>query len=155
MGAAVLCRSLVLLVTVLCLGCNGPLFLLPGGSLNGETKPAPDDWSFAGDSGTLQLETNPAEPYSVNLAYTIVGGRLYLNAGDTETQWVKNMALNPDVKLRVDGTLYELRAERVTDESEIEAFGEAWTSQSFFRRDPRGLEEVWIYTLVSRQAGSE
>jgi hypothetical protein len=128
--------------------CNGPFVLLPGGKLDGDARPAPSDWTFAGDYGTVQLETRPEDPYSVNVAFTVVDNRLYINAGDTETQWVKNIAANPRVRLRMDGVLYELRAERVTDPAEIAVFGEAWTSQSFFRRDPTGLDEVWLYRLV-------
>ena len=90
------------------------------------------------------------DPYSVNIAFTVLDGRLYINAGDTETQWVKNIASNPLVRLRMDGALYDLRAERVMDADEIAAFAGAWTSQSMFRRDPTGLDEVWIYRLVSR-----
>jgi hypothetical protein len=130
--------------------CSGPTFLLPGGELDGEVRPAPSDWAFAGNYGIAQLETRPDDPYSVNIAFTVLGGRLYVNAGDTETQWVKNIAANPRVRLRMDGALYDLLAERVTDTEEIAAFGAAWTSQSFFRRDPARLEEVWIYRLVSR-----
>jgi hypothetical protein len=132
------------------LGCNGPTGLLPGGGLEGEARPAPSDWSFAGDYDTAQIETRPQDPYSVNLVFTILDGGLYVNAGDTETQWVKNMTEDPRVRLRVDGVLYELRAERVTDADEISAFGEAWTSQSMFRRDPAGYDEVFIYRLVAR-----
>jgi hypothetical protein len=144
-------RSLLLLLFLSpALACHGPFGLLPGGSLEGETSVAPETWAFAGDSGTAQLETLHQAPYSVNLAFTILDDQLYVNAGDTETQWVKNMQTDPDVRLRVDGTLYPLRAVRVTDENEIRAFGEAWTSQSFFRRDPRKYDEVWIYKLVAR-----
>lgn len=143
-------RLVALALATLGLACNGPFGLLPGGQLEGASSGAPRDWSFAGESGTCQLETRPADPYSVNIAYTILDGRLYINAGDTETQWVKNMTLDPNIRLRIDGRLYALRAERVTSEAEIEAFGEAWTSQSFFRRDPRGLDEVWIYRLAAR-----
>jgi hypothetical protein len=143
-------RLFSLLLLLVTFGCNGPFVLLPGGKLDGEVKPAPSDWAFAGDYGTVQLETRPEEPYSVNVAYTVLEGRLYVNAGDTETQWVKNMTVSPLVRLRMDGVLYDLRAERVTDTAEISAFGEAWTSQSMFRRDPAELGEVWVYRLVSR-----
>ena len=142
-------RTLWLLVG-LALGCNGPAGLLPGGGLEGETRPVPSDWSFAGDYGTAQIETRPEDPYSVNLVFTVLNGRVYVNAGDTETQWVKNLTEDPRVRLRVDGALYELRAERVTDADEITVFGEAWTSQSIFRRDPAGYDEVFIYRLVAR-----
>ncbi len=143
-------RLFSLLLVFTAVGCNGPLMLLPGGELEGDVRPAPSDWAFAGNYGIVQLETRPEEPYSVNIAFTIVEGRLYVNAGDTETQWVKNMTANPLVRLRLDGVLYDLRAERVTDAEEIAAFGSAWTSQSTFRRDPTQLDEVWIYRLVSR-----
>jgi hypothetical protein len=143
-------RLFSLLLLLATIGCNGPFALLPGGKLDGEVKPAPSDWAFAGDYGTVQLETRPEEPYSVNVAYTVLEGRLYVNAGDTETQWVKNMTVSPLVRLRMDGVLYDLRAERVTDTAEISAFGKAWTSQSMFRRDPAELGEVWVYRLVSR-----
>jgi len=130
-------------------GCSGPCGLLPGGVLDGKSRAAPADWEFAGDSGTVQLETRAEEPYSVNIAYTVIAGALYVNAGDTETQWVRNMTADPRVRLRMDGDLYELRAERVTDRAEIATFGDAWTNQSIFRRDPSELDEVWIYRLVA------
>jgi hypothetical protein len=62
---------------------------------------------------------------------------------------VKNIAANPAVRLRVDGVIYDLRAERVTEPAEIAAFAVAWTGQSTFRRDPSKYEQVWIYRLVA------
>ena len=141
---------LALALAAALVGCNGPTAVFPGGALDGETQAAPTDWEFAGSYGTVQLETRPEDPYSVNIAFTVVEGRLYINAGDTETQWVQNMTSNPLVRLRMDGLLYDLRAKRVTDEDEITAFAKAWTDQSMFRRDPTELDEVWIYRLVPR-----
>ena len=143
-------QLLSLLLVIAASGCNGPLLVLPGGGLAGEVEPSPSDWSFAGDYGTVQLETRLEEPYSVNIAFTVIEGQLYINAGDTETQWVKNMSVNPLVRMRMDGVLYDLRAERVVDADEIAAFGKAWTSQSMFMRDPSELDEVWIYRLAPR-----
>jgi hypothetical protein len=142
-------RPTLLLLIVSTLGCNGPFVLLPGGELEGEALTELPVWS-SGAYGTAQLETRPEAPYSVNVAYTILGDQLYINAGDTETQWVKNMAADPRVRLRVDGVLYQARAERVTDPVEIASFGEAWTNQSMFRRDPAELEQVWLYRFVAR-----
>ena len=62
----------------------------------------------------------------------------------------QNMTANPDVRLELEDRLYELRAERVTDEAVIETFGKAWTDQSFFRRDPAALDQVWLYRLIAR-----
>jgi hypothetical protein len=129
--------------------CNGPTGLMSGGKLEGESQAAPQNWVFAGDYGIGQLETHPAEPYSVNLAYTVVGGVLYVNAGGTETQWVQNMKAHPGVRLKIEDTIYALHAERVTSKDEISAFSRAWLAQSTFRRDPEGYDEVWIYRLVA------
>jgi hypothetical protein len=143
-------RLLATLSLLVGIGCSGPFLVMSGGELDGEVQPAPSDWSFAGDYGTIQFETRPEEPYSVNIAYTIMDGNLYINAGDTETQWVKNMNASPLVRLRMDGVLYDLRADRITEQGEVAAFAKAWTSQSMFRRDPTELEEVWIYKLSVR-----
>ena len=148
--ALFLALASTLLTLVGCGGEGGPAGLLPGGRLSGEVAEQPGDWSFAGDAGTIQLETNPGEPYSVNLAYTVLDGRIYINAGGTETRWAAHIAEDPRVRLRLDERLYDLRARRVVDTAELERFAEAWTSQSFFRRDPRRYEEVWLYELLPR-----
>lgn len=145
-GLGLVCILLVLMA----ISCNGPTGLMAGGGIDGEAQPAPSDWAFAGDAGLAVLETRPEEPYSVNLAYTVLDGVLYVNAGGTETQWVKNMDSDPRVRLRIEDSVYELRAVRVTDSAEIESFAKAWLDQSFFRRDPLGYDEVWIYRLVAR-----
>ncbi len=135
-------RLLSLLLVIATSGCNGPFMLLPGGGLEGAVKPSPSDWSFVGEYETAQLETQPEDPYSVNIAVTVIEGNLYINAGDTETEWVKNIAANSLVRLRLDDVLYESRAERVTSADTIATFGKVWTSQSMFMRDPSELDEV-------------
>ena len=142
-------RGLVLLLIWAAVGCNGPILVLPGGQLEGEVSPTPKNWSST-ENQTVQLETRPGDPYSVNIVCTVIDGSLYIYAGDTETQWVKNIEVNPAVRLRMKGVLYDLRAERVMDPAEISRFGQAWMSQSFFRRDPTEPDRVWLYRLVSR-----
>jgi hypothetical protein len=145
-------RPLLLCFALAFAACQGPTGLLPGESLEalGKAAAAPTDWDFAGEAGGIKLETNPVDPYSVNLAYTVMDGRLYINAGGTETQWAKYIAADGRVRLLLDGQLYDLRAQRVTDQTEIESFAEAWTGQSFFRRDPRKYEEIWLFELAAR-----
>lgn len=139
--------SILLFVTM---GCDGPLPFMAGGRLDGRVATTPTEWAFDEDFDLAELESRPEDPYSVNVAYTQLGGRLYVNAGDTETEWVKHISANPLVRLRVSGVLYELRAERVTSPDEIAEFGEAWVSHSMIHRDPTALEEVWLYRLVPR-----
>lgn len=137
------------LLALLLVACNGPVGLLPGGRLAGESTPAPGDWSFAGESGTAQLETRPEDPYSVNVAYTVLEDRLYLNAGENHARWVENIEADPRVRLRIGDAIYDLRAERVTDANEIRAFSRVWIDQSSLRRDPADYEVVYIYRLAA------
>ena len=145
-------RIVTSLLAVLAVACNGPFGLLPGGRLDGETRSVPANWERIGESGQMQLESRPDDPYSVNVNFTVVDGELYVNAGDNRAEWVEHIEADPNVRLRIDGTVYELRAERVTDADEIARFGKAWTRQSMFLRDPTQFEEVWIYRMVPRRA---
>ena len=133
-------------------GCNGPFILMSGGALEGRVEATPESWDFPEATGVAQLETRPNDPYSVNLAYTQIEGALYLNAGDTETEWVKHIAQDSRVRLRKEGVLYPARAVRVHDTKEIARFAKAWKAASMFRRDPTRLERVWIYRLEARNA---
>ena len=142
--------SLLVLLVAALVGCNGPTLLMAGGELDGPVEPAPEDWSTLAPFGTVQLETNPSDPYSVNLAGMLVDGVPQLNAGDSETTWVKHMAADPQVRLRVHGKLYELRATRITDRAGIERFAAEWMKQGSWARDPTKLDVVWIYRLDPR-----
>lgn len=132
------------------LACGGPVVVFPGGALDGPVEPLPPDLAFADDAGTVQLETRPDDPYSVNIACAVVGDALYLSAGDNRAQWVENMEADPRVRLRVHGTVYELTAHRVTEAEEMDRFSEAWLEFSW-ARDPRELDEAYVYRLEARQ----
>jgi F420H(2)-dependent quinone reductase len=138
-----------LLCSILLCAC-GPFLLLPGGKLDGDVKPPPASFAFASGAGTIQLETRPADPYSVNVAGAVVGDGLYVSGGDTKTRWVENIEADPLVRARVDGSVYELRARRVTDDAELRAFAVAWMNLGSWARDPTKLGEVWVYRLEPR-----
>ncbi len=142
-------RSFVALGTLLLWACGGPIAVFPGGALDGPVEPVPQSFEFARDAGTIQLESRPEDPYSVNIACAIVGDDLYVSAGDNKSQWVENIEANPLVRLRIKGDVYELRAQRVTDESEMQAFAVEWIKNSW-ARDPRTLDEVWVYRMAAR-----
>ena len=76
-----------------------------------------------GSHGIAEIETDPSDPYSVTVAYTVVDGQLYVNAGGAEKRWAKNTVANPNVRLRIDGKIYDLQAIRVEDPAEIARFG--------------------------------
>ena len=138
--------AFVLLVSV---ACEGPVAVFSGGALTGPVKSVPASFEFARDAGTVQLETNPEEPYSVNIACAVAGSRLYVSAGDNKAQWVENMEADDRVRMRIRGEVYELRAERVTDPAEMRVFADEWTKYSW-ARDPTTLDVAWVYRLEAR-----
>jgi len=142
-------RCSALLLSMLVCGC-GPFLLFPGGKLDGPVKPTPASFAFASDAGTIQLETRPADPYSVNVAGAVVEDGLYVSGGDTRNRWVENIEADPLVRARIDGSVYELRARRVVDDAELRAFAVAWMNLGSWARDPTKLGEVWVYRLEPR-----
>src|SRR5262245_61214074 len=144
-------KSLVLAALWLC-ACNGPFLLASGGKLDGPVKPAPASFASAENGATIQLETLPdTKPYSVNVTSAIVGDGLYVNAGNSRSQWSQNLEVTPLVRARVAGDVYELKARRVTDTKEMDAVAEVWLSRNSWARDPRKLDgEVFVYRLEPR-----
>ena len=98
----------------------------------------------------VQLETNPADPYSVNLWIIGEEDRLYVFAGDNETKWVKHIVENPNVRLKLGGSIYELRAQRVTDADEFEWFAKAWDQKYGHRPRNEKVSETWLMRLLPR-----
>src|SRR5215510_7086918 len=132
-----------LFASILAGGCScGPFLLLPGGKLDGPVRPTPARFELPGNRDTIQLETRPEDPYSVNVSGAVVDGKLYVSAGDKLSGWAKNIEANPLVRARVDGNLYDLKARRVTDRAELAAFSVVWLSGNTFSRDPMKLGEV-------------
>ena len=56
---------------------------------------------------TIQLETRPADPYSVNIWVIALGEHLYVHAGANRSEWVEHMEADPNVRLRVGDSIYE------------------------------------------------
>ncbi len=141
----------LLSLSLLALGC-GPIGPLPGGSLSGDVATGlPADWSFADEEKTVQLETRPSAPYSVNVWGVSIGGRFYLASGrGGEANWVEHIAEEPNVRLRVSGTIYELRAVRVSNETHGERFLEALKRKYDWEPSVRERDEAWLFRLDPR-----
>ena len=141
---------LALLLAVAVAGCGGPFVLLPGGALEGPTLAAPADWSFTDAVSTVQLETNPADPYSVNIWAIGLGEHLYVHAGANRSTWVEHMEADPKVRVRVNDSIYELAAARVADQAEFDRFSDAYERK--YGRRPRNekIAEVYLFRLAAR-----
>jgi hypothetical protein len=151
-------RTARLLIVFLALAC-GPLGPLPGGKLSGEPMSAPvGDWSFLDDEDTVQLETRPDDPYSVNVWIGHYQGNPYiptsLIAGvdePGERQWVQNVTSDPRVRLRVSGQLYPRNALRVEDPAELEAVRAILIAKYEVEPSDDGQESsAWIFRLEPR-----
>jgi hypothetical protein len=131
-------------------GCGDPLLILPGKALEGSTVAAPESWSFTDAVDTVQLETLPGEPYSVNIWVIALDENLYVHAGANRSTWVENMEADPNVRLRVKDSIYELLASRVEDQGEFDRFSDAY-EQKYGRR-PRNedVTEAYLFRLERR-----
>ncbi len=81
--------------------CSGPVWQFPGGGLVGEEEPL-DLTKLSPDGGLFQLETNPQEPYSVNLGYVVIDGNMYIDPAESRS-WYQNIKSNPQIRIRLEG----------------------------------------------------
>jgi hypothetical protein len=130
--------------------CSGPFVVFPGGALHGQSAPAPQSWSFTDAIDTIQLETNPADPYSVNIWVVGMGNALYVHAGANRATWIENMDTDPNVRLQAGDTIYQLAATRVTSQDEFDRYSAPYEEK--YGNPPRNLNvaEVYLYRLVPR-----
>ncbi len=143
--------TVLLAFCVLVLAC-GPMGPFPGGRLSGTVAAdLPDDWSFADARDTVQLETRPSAPYSVNLWGAGIGDRFYLaSGGGGDARWVGYIAEDPNVRLRVCDTIYELRAVRVDDDAERARFLQALKRKYDWEPSTRERENAMLFRLNPR-----
>ena len=140
--------SILLFLPLIALGC-GPMVMIPGGELSGTVEAHPASWSFTDAVDTVQLETRPADPYSVNIWCVASGDSLYV-AGSRDSKWTQNVAADGLVRLRVDGRLFELRASEASAPEDIEAFIVASKAKYDFELEPGQRESAILFRLEAR-----
>jgi hypothetical protein len=145
---AIAFAALAFLVSVA--GCGGPFVLLPGGALDGQAAEVPESWSFTDSVDTVQLETNPVDPYSVNIWAVGLGENVYVHAGANRAAWVENMEADPQVRLQVDDSIYELAAARVEVQQEFDLFSDAYEQKYGRRPGNEDVGEAYLFRLAAR-----
>ena len=111
--------SAKLLISVISLvllsGCDGPFWQFPGGALAGTEQPLAGA-NIPAEGGVLQLETDPADPYSVNVGFRTINGSMYIDPAP-ERGWYQRIKADPAVRLRLedDANVYLATAAVVTD----------------------------------------
>lgn len=118
-----------------------------GGKLTGTPTEALTDWREIARVSIIQLETNPEQPYSVNIWMIAEQARIYVFAGDNYAQWVHNIESNQSVRLQAEEKVYDLRAYRVTDPDEYLSFTHAWNEKYESDRTDSDAQENYLFRL--------
>jgi hypothetical protein len=142
---------LLLMAAVLTLSGCLPLGPIPGGALSGDVAPPPGDWTEQNAVGTIQLETRPDDPYSVNLWGVGVGRSYYVGSGGGgESTWVEHISADPNVRLRIGGAIYELRAVRTEDPAELAPVRQSYMEKYDVDQAAEEWDAAWFYRLEPR-----
>lgn len=111
------------IVLVLALaGCFDPSDRRPGTRLGGEVAAFPSDWTFTNAVPEIAIEVRGflGLPHSVTIWCASLDGALFLGARDPESKrWPAWADADPNVRLKIEGKLYEVRLEPLADAAEI------------------------------------
>lgn len=141
------CRLAAGLLVATLLAACGPLLTLPGGALEGAVSAAPDDWAFSADVDTVQLETRPSDPYTVNVWLVGIGRSAYVHAGANHADWAQHIEADPRVRVQVGEHVFALQATRVTSQAEFDTFSNAYEKKYGMRPRNERANEVWLFRL--------
>lgn len=143
-------RILIFLSALILVGCE-PMGPLPGGQLSGEVKAIPDNWSAYSEVEILQLETRPDDPYSLNIWGVGLGKDYYVaSGGGGESSWVDHIIDNPEVRLRIDDNIFELKAVRVMDEEELALVLKRYKEKYDMEAQGEDAAQAWLFRLDRR-----
>lgn len=134
-----------------------------GTRLSGDAVALPESWTFLQDPAIAEvhLETQPwfGVPFSVTTVITEAGGNPYLPSLYDDVMvfpgskyWNKVVAANPQVRLRVAGSLYEMAIYPVTDPVEFErAFRALGKKYPFWAKKVAANETQHQFALLRLQ----
>lgn len=149
-GAALRRLCLASIVALAAAGCE-PMFVFAGGELAGTEQPVPSSWKFAEDVDTVQIETRPDDPYSVNVWGVGVDRSFYVAASDAaDAAWARAIEAEPRVRLRIGDDIYRLFATRTDDPAELADVIDAYVDKYGGERDRSFIQHAWVYRLGSR-----
>ena len=132
--------------SLLIISCSDPLVMIPGKALSGIVTLPPASWQTVPE--TIQLETRPADPYSINIWAVGISENLYVATRDTRR--MPFISADPFVKVRITGLVYELRANPVKDADELASVIEAYVMKYQVEQSDNWLETGIVYRLDRR-----
>ena len=152
-GIAVGLALVMMALLVSYLNRSDPWDQLPGKRITGEEVAEPnDDWSFMEPSTRVTLEVRPSDPYSVDIRAYLHQGVLYLNSISPEHRWTQYLHEDPNLRLKVENKIYQVRATWVEDPelvSEIQKAREQ-ISPRLAQRTPQEKAQNGYFRIDSR-----
>jgi len=130
-------------------GCSGYM-PFSGGALEGTVQTSPEDWTQLAQAKIVQLETNPDDPYSVNVWVIGMGPALYVHAGANRATWVEHIETDPAVRVKIGESLYELNAVRVTSTEEFNRFSDDYETKYGNRPRNENVAQAYLFRLEPR-----
>lgn len=120
-----------LLAAILLAACQ-PSDRTPGMWLRGEAAALPDDFSAVAAVPEIAIEVQApwGLPHSVTIWSAVVDGTLYVAAGRAATKrWPGWVDERPEVRLKVEGKVFDARLQPLTDAGSIAALQAAYAAK--------------------------
>ncbi len=133
--------------------CSSDNIPFSSGAIEGSSAELPASWAVVAVEEVIELETRPDEPYSVKLWVVVVDEVPYVHAGANRATWVGHIENDSRIRLGADTAVYELRAERVSDQSEFDRFSDHYEQKYGRRPRNENVTEAYLFRLVPRDAG--
>jgi len=116
------------------------------------TVPLAERLAGVANASTLRLThygRRSGRPYTVTIWFMVDGETVYLVTADRERQWCRNVAVQPEVQLRIGGETFTGTVERLTDPQAIEHAGDLMAAKYWYVRP-----YVWLARMLGWQASS-
>lgn len=148
---------MILVCTIGLSACSGPFGPMAGGMLKGTSTDIPQSWAIVDEVEHVQLETiNNGKPRSVLIWIGTADDKLYIasslisgSSNPAERTWVKNVMDNPNVRLKFQEEIYQLKAVREVDPGRLEIARSAMMSKYDVTVDDQS-SAAWVFELQAR-----
>jgi hypothetical protein len=155
------CLRLTLLTSLVAIAACQPKDERFGFALSGDPAPEPVlDWRFTDEIDEIAIQTRTwyGLPHSTTIWCVQVEGRLFVGSygyaeeGESAMKyWEKNVARNPDARLRIGDSLYDVTIEPVIDPGLVAVLDDAYATKydmaDVFGED---LPDWWYYGVSLR-----
>jgi len=147
---------LLLSAAILTVGCQ-PEDEAPGTWLRGDQNDERvADWQFTDAIDEIFIETRPwyVVPHSTTIWCVSLDGKLFVGSyGDEKKAWERNIARRPEARLLIDGRLYDVTLDLVSDRKLMEKLDAAYGTK-YDMEDVFGDEvPAWWYYAVAQRDG--